>query len=235
MKKILLIEDSVDVGALIRGSLGDHLIQQAHTMSEGRALLQQDQFDLVLIDVTLPDGNGFDLCFDLSHDLKYMDVPKIIVTANDETADKVHGFNCGAHDYVTKPFHILELKARIERCLPKRVDSLDGEFCQGGFIFSPGFHKCYVTDADGSRVDLLLTPTEFRLFLILVRSEGQTLTRRFLESSAWESNGEHIQVRGVDTHIAHLRKKLGPLGSTIVSVYGQGYVFQSNAVKATGA
>jgi DNA-binding response OmpR family regulator len=225
MKRLLLIEDGEDIGELIKVSLRERIVLQARSIAEGKAFLSENNFDLLLIDVTLPDGSGFDLCQELSRDPRYEKVPKIILTARHEVSDKVFGFNCGAQDYVTKPFHLLELKARVDRFLPVRTEA-DAESIESCFAFNVHFQKCYLIEEDGQRQDLKLTPTEFRLLLTLVRSEGQTLSRRILEQTAWESNGTSIQIRGIDTHIAHLRKKLGSAGSMIVSVYGQGYAFQ---------
>jgi DNA-binding response OmpR family regulator len=230
MKKILLVEDHTEMGDLVRLGLATYLIQQAHSLKEAQEALQKFIFDLILIDVTLPDGSGFDLCLSLSQDPKYAGIPKILLTARTEPADKVYGFSCGASDYITKPFHLLEFKARVDRYLAPRGDSTDGNLIYDRFSFNLNFQRCEVLN-DQDRQDLGLTPTEFRLFLALIKSEGQVLSRETLERMAWESNGTFIQARGIDTHIAHLRKKLGPLASVIVSVYGQGYAFQSTTIR----
>ncbi len=228
MKKILLVDDHDDMGELVTVSLSTYFVQQARSLQEARNLLQTSIYDLILIDVTLPDGSGFDLCLSLSQDPKYASIPKILLTGRAEPADKVYGFNCGASDYITKPFHILEFRARVGRYFNSKTDASDGDLNYGCFTFNINFHRCEIVDGK-ARQDLGLTPTEFRLFLALVKSEGQVLSRDNLERMAWESHGTYIQARGIDTHIAHLRKKLGDFSSVIVSVYGQGYAFRSHS------
>jgi DNA-binding response OmpR family regulator len=230
MKKILLIEDHEEMGELVRLGLTAYSVHQAYSLQTAKEALQKHVFDLILIDVTLPDGNGFDFCLGLSQDPRYVSIPKILLTGKSEPADKVYGFNCGASDYITKPFHLLEFRARVDRYLASRSESVNGQFIYDCFSFNMNFQRCEVLD-DNDRRDLSLTPTEFRLFLALVKSEGTVLSRDELERMAWESQGTFIQIRGIDTHIAHLRKKLGPLGAMIISVYGQGYAFQGTAVR----
>ena len=230
MKKILLIEDHAYTGELVRLGLTTYHVQQALSVQEAKEALQKFVFDLILIDVTLPDGSGFDLCFSLTQDPKYAGIPKILLTGKTDPADKVYGFNCGASDYITKPFHLLEFRARVDRYLTPRGDPGNGEQIYDCFSFNLSFQRCEIL-SDHQRLDLGLTPTEFRLFLAFVKSEGKVLSRDTLERMAWESNGTFIQARGIDTHIAHLRKKLGPLSFVIVSVYGQGYTFQSVAAR----
>jgi DNA-binding response OmpR family regulator len=203
-------------------SLKNYFVHQAVTVTDAENELQKIHYDLLLIDVTLPDGNGFDLCLRLCNNLVYENIPKILLTANGDVADKVYGFTCGANDYVTKPFHLQELKARVDRYLQRQSEIPEQSLSYACFSFETSFQKCYLIDQHGKQ-DLQLTPTEFRLLLTLVRSEGEVLTRNFLERAAWGPKGTTIQVRGIDTHINHLRKKLGSLGHIIEAVYGQGY------------
>jgi DNA-binding response OmpR family regulator len=232
MARILLIEDSVDIGALVTRGLHPHVVQHVHSLLSAERALESSDFDAVLIDVGLPDGNGFDFCAQLSRDSRYKRVIKILLTAYDETADKVHGFNCGADDYVTKPFHPAELYARVDRYLRKIETQNDAVVIFDEFKFDLEFHRCSILDGE-QETDLGLTPTEFRLLLTLAKAGGKVQTREQLEKSTWEANGTAIQARGIDTHIAHLRKKLGVRRSVIVSVYGQGYAFASgDSIKA---
>jgi len=226
MKKILVVDDNIDVGGLIKVGLKDYFVHQAFTLVEAEQELEKVQYDLVLIDITLPDGSGSDLCLRLKDDLIYRNIPKIILTANRGIADKIYGFTCGADDYITKPFHLLELKARVDRYFQQSPEKSTGELVFGCFSFDPAFQKCHVIDETGSKQDLLLTPTEFRLFLTLAKGEGEVLSRHVLERATWGPRGTNIQSRGIDTHISHLRGKLGPRGDMIVAVYGQGYCFK---------
>lgn len=225
---VLLVDDCEDTGLLVVSGLGHYVIRQAHSIASAKAALQEDSYSLILIDVNLPDGSGFEFCMGLSRDAQFRDLPKILLTAKGETSEKVYGFNCGADDYVTKPFHTLELRARVDRYLLRR-SSDQGRIYLSGFEFSPEHQKCWALEGSEKR-DLALTPTEFRLFFNLVKNEGRVLTRKALEKAAWESFGTVIEARGIDTHIAHLRKKLGLYRTSIVSIYGQGYTFQSSKV-----
>src|SRR5258708_1161646 len=115
LRKILLIEDSPDTGELIRETLkAIYEIRQAFSIKEAISALSNEEFSLLLIHVTLPDGNGFDFCQELSQDPLYHHLPLILLTAKAEVSDKIYGLNCGAIDYITKPFNTLELKARVD-------------------------------------------------------------------------------------------------------------------------
>ncbi|MBS1969992.1 MAG: response regulator transcription factor [Bdellovibrionales bacterium] len=233
MAEILLIDDNQDIGDLITIGLKPSVVTHAHTFSEAEEALKASSFDLLIIDINLPDGNGFDFCVRLSQNQLYQNVPKIILSSENEVADKVYGFSCGADDYMTKPFHVVELRARVERLLRRMQNPMKNTVNVAGFTFDTEFLKCY--RVGDSKRDLELTPTEFRIFLTLVKSEGHVVTRRNLEQAAWEPQGSHIKIRGIDTHIAHLRKKLGAEMNMIVSVYGQGYSFNSKEPKSEAA
>lgn len=232
MFKILLVDDSMDMLELIKHCLSPYFVKHATTIAMAEKDIAEIEYDLFLIDVMLPDGNGFDLCTRLSHDPRSERIPRILLTGMIETSEKVYGFNCGADDYVTKPFNGVELKARVDRCL-RRTGSNDGVFNHSVFEFNSEFQKCYLLEPE--KRDLGLTPTEFRVFLNLVKSEGRVLSRKLLEKAAWEAHGTVIEARGIDTHIAHIRKKLGALKGVIVSVYGQGYSFKAPQASAKAA
>jgi DNA-binding response OmpR family regulator len=234
MSKILLIDDSQDIGDLIKIGLNPYPVTHVRTVSEAELALQSESYEVFIIDITLPDGNGFDFCMNLCQNQLYQNTPKIILSGSDQVSDKVYGFSCGADDYMTKPFHVVELRARVERLLRRMQSPLKNYLNFSCFTFDTEFQKCFVVEADAKR-DLELTPTEFRIFLILAKSEGHVVTRKSLEKAAWEPQGTNIRTRGIDTHIAHLRKKLGCHMSVIVSVYGQGYSFSGKDIKSEAA
>lgn len=238
MAIILLIDDSEDTGLLVRHAMAPHDVDHAQTLAEAEALLAQTkQYDLLLIDVSLPDGNGFDFCQKLESNTQFLNTPKFLLTASDQMSEKVYGFGCGADDYITKPFNEMELKARVDRHL-KRRNLLGGgglnSFVNGCFEFDLEFQKCYLRD-DERVQDLELTPTEFRLFLLLAKNEDRVMSRLELERTLWRDLGATIEVKGIDTHIAHLRRKLGPLKDVIVSVYGQGYSYKPASARSRTA
>lgn len=225
MAKILLIDDNPDIGELVIGGLQPNSTDQAFSLAEARAALKNNVYDIILIDVILPDGDGYDFCNSLSADIRYKDSPKIMLTAKDQVEQKVYGFTCGADDYVTKPFNVIELRARVNRRLLRKNSDANKIYAFSCFLFDLEFQRCFVVEGQ-SKTDLMLTPTEFRLFLALVKNEGQVLTRDKIEQSSWRANGSVVEIRGIDTHVAHLRKKLGPLKACVESVYGQGYTFK---------
>lgn len=235
MPEILLIDDNQDIGELITVGLRPHSVTHARSFCEAEQALKASSYDLLIIDINLPDGNGFDFCMRLSQNPQYQNVPKIILSAEKEVADKVYGFSCGADDYLTKPFHLAELRARIESLIRRMQPQVKNIIAVAGFSFDTEFLKCYRVASDDSKKDLELTPTEFRIFITLVKAKGHVVTRKNLEQAAWEPQGAHIKIRGIDTHIAHLRKKLGADMNMIVSVYGQGYSFNNKEPKSEAA
>ena len=221
-RKILLIDDSDEIGQLIAVGLEPYSVRHVRTLAEAEVALQES-FDLYLIDVRLPDGNGLEFCEKLSREARHANIPRILLTANDEASDKVYAFNCGADDYIVKPFNLPELRARIDRSLKRQTKRTD--FTAGNFFFNLEFQTCGVIDGQ-QKTDLGLTPTEFRMFLHLASNEGRVLSRRDLKNIIWETMGATIETRGIDTHVAHLRAKLGTHRGCVVSVYGQGYAFK---------
>lgn len=223
---ILLLDDDVEVGLIAKQFLSPYEVRQAFKISEARSLLTKETFQLLLIDVTLPDGSGFDFCSSVSSDPRYQHIPTIIITSLNQSSEVVFGLSCGADDYITKPFHGAVLKARVDCKLRKFKNVNYSAVRYGPFEFDTEFQRCFLNEG-GESADLLLTPTEFRILLALVKSSGQLLSRQKLCDLVWNSIGAYIDPRGVNTHIAHLRKKMGKYAEHIVSIYGRGYTFQS--------
>lgn len=232
--RILLIDDSVDVGKLVAQALSPYSVEQVLSLAEASAKLADRSYDLLLIDVNLPDGDGFTYCDKLVREGRFEQVPKVFLSGQSSVSDKVFGLNCGADDYITKPFSIAELRARIDSRLRSRKKTSVEIFNIFNFEFNNEFQKCSYA-YDTHQVDLQLTPTEYRIFLTLARGEGKSLSRAELVQSVWKAHGLNIEERGVDTHIAHLRKKLLPFGNWLVSVYGKGYAFQSPKIENSAA
>lgn len=225
--KILLIDDSVDMGFLVKVSLKPYQVNHVFSVQEAQEVMARENFDLLLIDVTLPDGDGFRVCSEYSKDPRWAQVPKILLTAKGDAEDKVFGFNCGADDYITKPFVHSELRARVDVRLRARNSPTASNFQWEDFEFDGHFQKCWLHTEDG-REDLLLTPTEYRLLLSLARNQGLPLTREEIVEAVWKAHGANIESRGVDAHIVHLRRKLGSQNARIVSVYGKGYALEAS-------
>lgn len=236
-KNLLLIDDCLDTGLLVKQTLKFYQVNQCTTIAGAKNILEKENIDLLLIDVNLPDGSGFDYCLELASDKRYSDVPKILLTGKAEAADRVYGLNCGAVDYITKPFIPPELRARIEIHLRQNGSQVnEAIFRCVDFEFDLEFQICSLVKTTNKQ-NLNLTPTEFRLFYFLVKNEGHVLSREELEVAIWKSTGAQIEKRGIDSHIAHIRRKLKDQEHLLVSVYGRGYSFKanSNSLDSTGS
>lgn len=221
---ILIVEDDDRLRSAIRLALGDEgfVAEEAPDAESGMELLDRVEPDLVLVDIMLPGANGFDLCRSIR---QTSNVPIIILTARDDSHDVVAGLEAGADDYVTKPFVIKELAARI-RALLRRTRVPDDDAASmtfGTLVISP----------DEGRVvrggeEVSLTRTEFLLLCELASSPGRVLSRDVLLENVWGYDyfGDG---RVVDAHIRRLRKKIEPDPSDprfVVTVRGLGYRFE---------
>ncbi|MBR4286322.1 MAG: response regulator transcription factor, partial [Clostridia bacterium] len=183
----------------------------AGTIEAAKASFLKESFNLIILDVMLPDGNGFDMCGFIRE--KNKDVPVLFLTACDDEVQIVRGLDAGADDYVTKPFKLLELLSRI-RALLRRA---------GATVFS-----CddIVIDVNTMTVKksgevVFLTPTEFQILSTLVRNNGVIVTRNILLENIWDEGGAFIDDNTLSVHISRLREKIGT--EHIVTVRGIGY------------
>jgi DNA-binding response OmpR family regulator len=223
MARILIVEDEPDIVL----SLEEDLRRQGHQTGvardgvQGLDLGKQGPWDLILLDVMLPKMDGFDVCSELRK--AGVRTPIIMLTARTQEAEKELGLDSGADDYVTKPFSLRELRARIRAHL-RRAGREDERVCR--------FGDCEV-DFDRAELRLAgqpveITPQELRLLNVLLRNRGRVLSREQLIEAAW-GHGIAITDRAVDTHVFNLRKKIEPVPSEprfILGVRGLGYRFQ---------
>jgi two-component system alkaline phosphatase synthesis response regulator PhoP len=221
--RILIVEDEPDLrrGLELNITTEGYDVLTAATGHEGVAEALRERPDLVILDVMLPGMSGFDACRELRR--QNFDAPIIILTARAEETDRVVGLEIGADDYVTKPFGIRELLARIRVRLRRRGDAGDQTVVRFGDV-EVDFDKHVVTRA-GRRVDF--TAKEIDILQLLVRHRGRTVTRDRLLEDVW--GYEHFPTtRTVDNHILRLRQKLEPDPADprfILTVYGDGYKF----------
>ncbi len=220
MSRILLVEDDDHIRAALRLMFegADFAVDDAATGEDGLSLFAAAAADLAVVDVMLPGMTGFETCQRL-RDLS--DVPIVIVSARDDTADVIRGLESGADDYVTKPFIPEELLARVRAHLRRRSDRTIGAFRLGDLQVLPD--EGVVRDNDGA--ELHLTATEFRLLVDLARADGRVLSREDLLERVWGYDyfGDS---RLVDVHIRRLRTKIEPDPSNpayLVTVRGSGY------------
>jgi two-component system alkaline phosphatase synthesis response regulator PhoP len=214
-------------------TLTDRLVSEGfavETATDGETGLQRatdETFDLIILDVGLPRKNGFDVCRDLRQ--RGSRVPVIMLTARGQVVDKVVGLKIGADDYVTKPFEMMELLARIEALLRRvptaQVGGTEGaaDVYQFGSIHAD-FRRAEVT-RDGERIEL--SAREFKLLRYLIEHRGATISRDELLNEVWGYNAMP-STRTVDVHVAWLRQKLEPnphYPQFILTIHGLGYKF----------
>ena len=224
MSHVLVVEDEVDLSQLMSDRLtaDGHQVTVAHSGSEALAAVSKRVPDVVVLDWMLPDIDGLAVCRQLR--LQHL-MPIIMVTARSEEVDRVLGLEVGADDYLVKPFSIRELLARV-RAMLRRVD-LEGrrqapasERVQSGpLVIDVASHTASL---DGAPMHL--TRKEFDLLHVLVTHPGRAFSREFLVTRIWGTEFDGYD-RAVDTHVTRLRRKLGPLGERIVTVWGVGYRF----------
>ena len=222
---ILVIEDEPDIRRNLEYNLGREGFKASSvgSLDEANEKLKSKKFDLILLDLMLPDGSGLDLCRKIKSNSETEATPIIILTAKDDEVDKVVGFELGADDYVTKPFSVRELILRVKAIL-KRSDTKTKEVLEverqfGDLKIDVDSHEVHV---DSQLIEL--TALEFRLLKELVDKRGRVLSRDQLLSDVWGYNAE-VTTRTVDTHIKRLREKLGSMGKYVQTIRGVGYKF----------
>ncbi len=221
--KVFLIEDDEDIALVVREALKSQGFEVVHFL---RALeffraVEEEIPNLVIIDVMLPDFDGFRIANFLKNRPDLSDIPVIFLTARVSEEDKLRGFELGADDYITKPFSVKELIARVNAVLRRAGKKREGK------IFKV---KDLELDAEKVKVtvegkEVKLTPSEFKILKFLLENYGRPVSREKLIESLWGYDHEASD-RTVDVHIKHLRDKLGEYGKYIKTVRGFGYKFE---------
>ena len=226
-QRILLIEDEVGLVMTLSDRLANegYLVEAAHDKETGTLRGASEPFDLIILDVMLPGGSGFDVCRDLRQ--RGVRTPIIMLTARGEMTDKVVGLKIGADDYVTKPFEMAELLARVEAQL-RRGNAGRGPANEG---YEFGDIRVDFRRAEAFRGgDVIeLSAKEFKLLRYLVEHRGMALTRDELLNEVWGYDAA-VTTRTVDVHVAGLRQKLetNPRHPQfILTIHGLGYKFVS--------
>jgi DNA-binding response OmpR family regulator len=229
MKRILLIEDDADIALSLRYNLEREGPFQVATAADGEAGLEEAARrppDLVLLDLNLPGMDGLDVCRALRRNERTASVPIVMITARVGESDKVTGLELGADDYVTKPFSVREVVARVRAVLRRGAapPAEDGILASGPLAVDLAARRVV---AGGRTVDL--TRREFDLLAALMRARGRVLTRERLLEKVWgyQYPGE---TRTVDVHVRKLRRKLGDACKELIeTVVGVGYRFRDVA------
>ena len=222
-KKILIIEDDADIRNLIRLNLTreGYDVASAEDGEEGLRLARKDQFDLMILDLMLPNMNGLDVCRAVRADEKMRGTGILIVTAKDDEADIVTGLELGADDYLVKPFNVRVLTARV-RAVLRRQSGLPAHEDDKPIVACPlkidvRRHEVLV---NGKKVDLTLA--EFRILENLAKQSGRVLTRNQLLDIALGQD-HFVLDRTIDVHVSALRRKLGDAADCLETVRGVGY------------
>lgn len=226
MFKILLSDDCFETHLLVQRALGSqYSIVWAKSAAETKSFLKQYHFDLLILDVALPDGDGFKLCAQARSEDETRRVPIVFLTGQTNIDSKVTGFSLGADDYIQKPFDPLELNVRIKARLNRVQMTIDGDsYLLKGLLKLDLFRRqVYLTEPSGNN-EIDLKPTDYKLLFHLMRNEDRVLSREQLLNAVW-GDCASVTDRTVDKHICSLRQKLGACGRYIQTVPSFGYRF----------
>jgi DNA-binding response OmpR family regulator len=224
--RVLIVEDEPDIAALMKHALERGGDLNAEIVGTGAAALKsvmEDPPGLVLLDLNLPFIDGLEVCRLMRSRSSSAAVPIIMVTARTAETDRVSGLELGADDYVTKPFSLRELVARVKAVLrrPQKIDPQEPPTAYKAGSISIDFDAVSVTVSGAS---VRLTRREFELLRFLVENRNRVLSRDRLLERVWGLDRQ-VETRSVDVHVGRLRGKLGPAGRQIETVIGMGYRF----------
>lgn len=230
-RRILLLEDDSSLvdGLCYSLKKNEYDVETAWSVREAKALLAKQQYDLLLLDVTLPDGTGFEVCETVRG--RGNQVPIIFLTASDEEMNVIRGLDSGGDDYIGKPFKLGELLSRI-RALLRRAEMSGNKNVQEGQ--SNIVYGDVQIDFAGSRVflrgeKLELTQVEYRLLCILVRNHGRVVTRDIIFEELWDGTGNFVDDNTLSVYIRRLREKVEKDPSKpdhLITARGFGYYWQ---------
>ena len=225
-KKIAVIEDNKTNIKLIRYQLEmegfDVHIEE--TGNAGLKMIKNQKPDMVILDIVLPDMDGFDLCKTLRNDKITKDYPIIMLTAKGEDRDKIEGLKLGADDYITKPYNADELILRIKNLLTRSIKYKENN----------GFKKVKDLEVDYSKREVKvkgklvsLTFSEYQILNLLIDNPGKAYKKKELNKIIFNIN-EEVESRTIDTHVHNLRKKLKSSGSLINTIRSVGFIFKTD-------
>jgi len=221
MQSVLIVEDERDLVDVLTFNLRNagFEVEVAATAADALVATGGRSFDLVLLDLMLPDLPGTDVCRKLKASPKTRSTPVIMVTARGEEVDRVVGFELGADDFVTKPFSMRELILRV-RAVLRRGENGESDVLQekvGPIHIDAGAHRAFAGETE-----MQLTALEFKLLSTFMSRVGRLQTRDTLLRDVWGMSGD-LQTRTVDTHVKRLREKLGEGRDLLQTVRGSGY------------
>ncbi len=224
-KKILIVEDDPGILLSLKDELESegYMVFEAQNGEKGLALAKEKNPDLIILDIMLPVLDGYEVCKRLR--MKGDTTPIIMLTVKDKEIDKVLGLELGADDYVTKPFSLREVLARVKAILRRTEEQIQdlGTYSFGWIELD---FKKYEAKKKGKRLEL--TPLEFHMLKLLIQKKGEVLSRDDFLDKIWGEDNTYVTFRTVDSHIANIRKKIEDDLSNpkhIISIRGVGYKF----------
>ncbi len=218
---ILVVDDDQDIIQAIKGNLelDGYRVICAQDGRTGLDMVKSNRPDLIMLDLNLPDIDGIKACQIIRREF---DFPIIMVTARDGVTDRVLGLECGADDYIVKPFNALELSARIKAVLNRMERSIvKNSFESGAFSINFKSRQAFLLGQEVS-----LTKTEYELLELFVNYSGEVLSREFIREQVWRDSQLYKYSRAVDVHVQRLRKKIEPDTDNptyITTISGVGY------------
>lgn len=224
--EVFLLEDDAAIGMGLSYALENegYKTTLSKTVSEALKLVEEKAFSLYILDLTLPDGSGYDVCKAIR---QKTDAPVLFLTAYDDEVNVVMGLELGADDYISKPFRIKELLARMKSVLRRcKIDNPDGCVRIKNLEIRTGEAKVF---KDGK--EIILTAMEYRLLLILLNNRGHILSRTALLENIWDVAGDFVNDNTLTVYIKRLRDKIEdePENPSIIrTVRGMGYVIEND-------
>lgn len=221
MQTILIVEDDtmMNSGLCYNLQLDQYKVVSAQNASEAIERVKSNKFDLAVLDVNLPDRNGFDLCKDIK---LVQDIPVIFLTARDLESDVMKGFELGADDYITKPFSVNIFRKKVSAVLRRCGNRKNTNIYSDGNL-TIDFDKLTVTVQGKSTV---LTPTESKLLKLFISNVNSVLTRQILLDKLWDCEGNFVDEHALTVYINRLRAKIENCERKYIkTVYGMGYMW----------
>jgi DNA-binding response OmpR family regulator len=220
--RILVIEDNHHLNSSLASSLTHegYSVDSAYDGQEGQDLAEMAPYDLILLDILLPGKDGLEVCRDLRR--RRIHTPILLLTARDSIDDRVQGLDCGADDYLVKPFALRELLARLRALLRRQHPYQPGQLTMGSLLIDPITHT---VEREGQPIDL--TPKEFALLEYLMYHANRVVTREMIEQHIWNYDFE-CESNVIDVYIRRLRRKIdAPFAvKLLTTVRGVGYRMQ---------
>ncbi len=223
MSKILVVEDdrSLNRAVTLALSKDNHTVFSAYSKKECWEVLKFNVVDFILLDVSLPDGTGLEICKELR---KTSSLPVMFFSASDTETDMIKGFDVGCDDYIAKPFSLEILKHKVNAMLTrKNIDEVECKSIFNYLDLQINYDKMLVTVKNEN---MNLTPTEYRLLEILAQNKGKVMTKELILQKLWDNSGNFVDENTLNVNIRRLRKKIESDESKyIVTVFGIGYTF----------